>query len=414
MSTLKRRLVLSFTVFAMFFGAGNLIFPPLLAYMSGDNIVLSFLGFVSTAIGLPVIAVIAIGRVGSAEKLASRVHPVFGTIFTITIYLAIGPCLAIPRTASTSYEMLINAYDPSISLFRVIYSALFFIIGGILALNPEKLTKRLGRVLSPILVTLIAVLFIFSLFCQGNTMLEASDAYKTHPFQRGFQEGYQTMDALAGLVFGIIISLNVRTMGVREEEERKECAIAALGGGLLLLIIYLMIVFVGIAARGLAVDVTNGAEVLSIVAYHISPKYGRTVLALIFMIACLNTAISLLSSCGEYFNSLMPRISRTGWIAIFSTLSFLISNIGLDEIISISSPILSLLYPAAIILIALSFLPDSDKLRYTYIISVTLAILSSLLMITGVFSSAFSWIPSSLLGALIGLIIDRKKPSMPS
>ena len=130
------------------------------------------------------------------------------------------------------------------------------------------------------------------------------------------------MDALAGLVFGIIISLNVRTMEVREEEERKECAIATLGGGLLLLIIYLMIVFVGIAARGLAVDVTNGAEVLSIVAYHISPKYGRTVLALIFMIACLNTAISLLSSCGEYFNSLMPRISRTGWIAIFCTLSF--------------------------------------------------------------------------------------------
>ena len=124
----RKRVLLSFTVFAMFFGAGNLIFPPFLAYQAGENVVPAFIGFISTAIGLPVLSLVAIGRAGSPEKLASRVHPAFGIAFTVAIYLAIGPCLAIPRTASTSYEMVANALPSTAGWMQIFYSVVFFIL----------------------------------------------------------------------------------------------------------------------------------------------------------------------------------------------------------------------------------------------------------------------------------------------
>ncbi len=406
---LKKRIVLSFTTFAMFFGAGNLIFPPFLAFMAGENAAVAFLGFVITAIGLPVLSLVAIGKAGSAEKLAARVHPAFGILFTVAIYLAIGPCLAIPRTASTSFEMLANAYPIGSSFYRLIYSAIFFFFSAIIALRPEKLTKRLGKILSPVLVILISILFLFSLSVPHSANVPALNAYAEKAFQTGFTDGYQTMDALAGLVFGIILSINVRALGVEKEKERKEAAIAAVGGGMLLLIIYLMIVFVGLAARGFSFSADNGAEVLSEVAYHVSESFGRPILALIFIIACFNTSVSLLSSCGEYFNSLYSRLSRALWIFIFAFFSFLISNIGLNAIIQLSSPVLTLLYPAAITLIGLAFLKNADKLHYTYVISISFALLFSLLTILKVFSSPFLWLFPTFLGALIGYSLDRSK-----
>lgn len=405
---LKKRILLSFTVFAMFFGAGNLIFPPYLAYEAGRSVIPAFIGFIATAIGLPVLSLIAIGKAGATEKLASRVHPVFAAAFTIAIYLAIGPCLAIPRTASTSYEMVANALPVKIDWLLIPYSIIFFILSGIIALRPEKLTKRLGRILSPLLVTLIAILFIGSMLHFSGSGSEAAGAYATHPFSTGFTDGYQTMDALAGLVFGIVLALNIEALGVKGKDITKEAAMASIGGGVLLLAVYSMIVVIGLSAKGYTADAANGADVLSAAAAAVSEHYGRSVLALIFVIACFNTSVSLLSSCGEYFHHLQPRIPRGGWIAIFAAVSCLISNVGLNAIISISSPILTLFYPAAIMLIALSFLPNPDSLTWTHRIGVVAALIASLLNVLGLYSSTFLWIVPAALGSVIGYVIDRK------
>ena len=405
---LKKRILLSFTVFAMFFGAGNLIFPPYLAYEAGRSVIPAFIGFIATAIGLPVLSLIAIGKAGATEKLASRVHPVFAAAFTIAIYLAIGPCLAIPRTASTSYEMVANALPVKIDWLLIPYSIIFFILSGIIALRPEKLTKRLGRILSPLLVILIAILFIGSMLHFSGSGAEATGAYATHPFSTGFTDGYQTMDALAGLVFGIVLALNIEALGVKGKDITKEAAIASIGGGVLLLAVYSMIVVIGLSAKGYTADAANGADVLSAAAAAVSGHYGRSVLALIFVIACFNTSVSLLSSCGEYFHYLQPRIPRGGWIAIFAAVSCLISNVGLNAIISISSPILTLFYPAAIMLIALSFLPHPDSLAWTHRIGVAAALIASLLNVLGLYSSTVLWIVPAVIGSAIGYVIDRK------
>ena len=150
----RQRLLLGFTLFSMFFGAGNLIFPPHLGAQAGFNFWPAFAGFAVSAIGLPIAGVVAVARAGGFDQLASRVHPKFSLMFTILVYLSIGPCLAIPRTASTSFEMLVPLVGGGRGL-QLSYSIVFFAAAFLVALHPEKLTDRLGRVLCPALIALI-------------------------------------------------------------------------------------------------------------------------------------------------------------------------------------------------------------------------------------------------------------------
>ena len=197
--TLSRRVMMSFTVFAMFFGAGNLIFPVFLAFQAGENVIPAFLGFAISAIGLPVLALQAVTRTGSLGTLADRLHPLFSRIFTIVIYLAIGPCLAIPRTASTSCEMVLLAMGSSSRTVTFIYCTVFFAAAGLMARKPEKLSKRLGKFLSPLLILLILVLLTGTLSAGSLESTPVQGSYVHSPFSEGFLEGYQTMDAIAGL-----------------------------------------------------------------------------------------------------------------------------------------------------------------------------------------------------------------------
>ncbi len=409
----KERMILSFTVFAMFFGAGNLIFPVFLAYESGPSLIPAFAGFALTAIGLPVLSLIAIGRSGSLTELASRVHPIFSVIFTIAIYLTIGPCLAIPRTASTSFEMVVAAAGIPRGIPGIIYSALFFTAGALVALRPEKLSKRLGRILSPLLILLIVILFAGVAAEPAAAGNAVSERYAGHPFSVGFQEGYQTMDAIAGLVFGLLLSVNLTEMKVSDDRKLKEGAIASLFGGMLLLLIYSALAFIGVRGHSFISSPQTGADILSAAAAEISPSYGRILIALIFIIACFNTSVSLLSSCGEYFSRLVPSISRGKWIALFAVISGIIANAGLEKIISLSSPILSLIYPGAIMLIILGLIPGSGRMICTYRLGVSAALISSLLTTAGVSlpfsSSGFGWIIPSLIFSLAGLAADMLK-----
>ena len=361
----------------MFFGAGNLIFPPFLAYEAGSSFIPAFLGFAVSAVGLPVLALLAIGKSGSLEKLGNRVHPLFSTIFIMAIYLAIGPCLAIPRTASTSAEMIL----PDNRLFMLIYSVVFFLAASLVALHPERLSKILGRILSPLLITLIIILFIASVTSMESITSVPLGEYSSSPFAEGLISGYQTMDATAGLVYGIIIFMNLEAMGAEKNRMMK---------------------------------VTNGAAILTAMTHKVFGEYGKAILSAIFVLACFNTSVSLLSSCGAYFESLFPKVRRTGWIFIFAAVSCLISNVGLDAIISISEPVLTLLYPVAITLIAITFMKTSDKLKYTYRIAVFITLIFSLLQMMPIGNSiplaskGFAWLIPDMIGGIIGYIVDER------
>ena len=205
----KNLLLVGFTLFSMFFGAGNLIFPPHLGAQAGTSLWPAFAGLAVSAVGLPIAGVVAVARAGGLDRLAGRVHPVFAMVFTILVYLSIGPCLAIPRTASTSFQMLVPLIGGGTGL-QLAYSVLFFAAAFLVALRPEKLTDWLGRILCPCLIVLIVMLFagclIHPLAAHYGT---PSAEYAALPAVQGILYGYQTMDTLAGLNFGAVIRLNI-------------------------------------------------------------------------------------------------------------------------------------------------------------------------------------------------------------
>ena len=398
---------MGFTVFAMFFGAGNLIFPSFLAYQAGSDVIPAFTGFALSATLLPTIAIIAVTRMGSLEKLADRVHPVFSRILTIIVYLAIGPLLAIPRTASTSYEMVAIATNTDSGIAAFVYSALFFTLAALVALKPEKLSKRLGKITSPLLILLIIILFAGTLLNTDAVRGNGTGVYSAAPLSRGFTEGYQTMDAVAGLVFGSIIAMNVRKAGVEEEKVNKECIIAAFTGGFLLLAVYCALAVTGTFSHAFINNASNGAAVLAATADVIFPSTGKFMIAAIFVLACFNTCTGLLSSCGQYFATLVPSLSREKWISVFSLISLLTATAGLDTIVRISSPILEIIYPAAITLMILALLRHDSNYRFTWILPVfTSLVFSVLSMITGI---SFIWIVPVIAAAATGILIDRRK-----
>ncbi|WP_297210038.1 branched-chain amino acid transport system II carrier protein [uncultured Flavonifractor sp.] len=355
----KNLLLVGFTLFSMFFGAGNLIFPPGIAAKAGVMTWPAVAGLAVSAVGLPVLGVVAVARSGGLDTLGGRVHPLFARAFTIAAYLAIGPCLAIPRTATTSFEMAVPPFvgaEAPISLFRLVYSLVFFAAALWIALRPEKLTDRLGKVLCPILVALIVFTFAGCLLNPLEGYGPASGSYVTHPVIQGFVEGYQTMDTIAALAFGIVIAVNIRARGVEEQGAVVRGTIRAgvIAGGMLL-IVYCMLAHIGALSAGAVPDPTDGAQALTNVVGLLFGTWGSVLLAGIFVIACFNVCVGLISSCGEYFCSICPRLSYRSWAVLFAVVSMVISNAGLTQIISVSAPVLGILYPMAIVLIALSF-----------------------------------------------------------
>ena len=414
----KSLLLVSFTLFSMFFGAGNLIFPPHLGAQAGTSLWPAFAGLAVSAVGLPIAGVVAVARAGGLDKLAGRVHPVFAMVFTILVYLSIGPCLAIPRTASTSFQMLVPLIGGGTGL-QLAYSVLFFAAAFLVALRPEKLTDWLGRILCPCLIVLIVVLFagclIHPLAAHYGT---PSAEYAALPAVQGILYGYQTMDTLAGLNFGAVIALNIRARGVTESRAVEGGTIRAgfIAGGLLL-VVYAMLTHIGGISGAAFPGSDTGASVLTALADGLFGRVGQVLLAVIFVIACFNTCVGLIASVGEYFHELLPRLPYPAIAAFFALMSMLLANIGLADILSLSVPVLNAIYPIAIVLIVVEFLPGRFQrtsvwrlsILFTAIQSIPAALpfgpLSTLMNALPLSSLGFGWLLPALIGIGAGLLI---------
>ena len=422
----RNLLFVGFTLFSMFFGAGNLIFPPFLGAQAGANTWLAFAGFAMSAIGLPVLGVIAVARSGGLAALAGRVHPRFAAVFTLLIYLSIGPCLAIPRTASTSFEMLAPLVGGGAAR-QLIYSALFFAAAFLVALRPEKLTDRLGKLLCPALIVLIVVLFAGCLLHPPAAHYAAAgEPYTALPAAAGFLAGYQTMDTIAALNFGAVIALNIRAKGVADERQVVRGTIrAGWVAGAVLLAIYAMLTHAGALSGAAFPGGETGADTLTQLARGLFGRPGLVLLAAIFVIACLNTCIGLISCVSEYFHGLFPRVPYAAFAAFFALASMVVSNIGLAGIIALSTPVLNAIYPVAIVLIALSFVPRLAAYRWVYPLAVGLTCvqsvadafalpgLSALLDRLPLAGLGFGWAVPALAGLLLGLLLSRRDAAVP-
>lgn len=369
----SNHLVIGVMLFALFFGAGNLIFPASLGQNAGTQVWIAITGFLLTGIGLPFLGTLAMGFSGSKnlQELSSRVHPVFAVIFTSILYLTIGPFFALPRTGAVSFEIGILPFmsQDNAQIGLLIFTILFFGLTLLLSLNPTKIVDNVGKYLSPGIIIGLFFLLIFVIIKPMGSFEAPQGNYVSNAFMTGFTEGYNTMDALASLVFGIIVIQAIRSMGVTST---KGILVAtAKSGGIAIL--FLGLIYAGIAYLG-ATSVNeyglfaNGGPVLSAASEHYFGSFGAILLSVIIFLACLTTSIGLTTACGEYFHTLMPKISYKAFVIFFSIFTCIIANFGLSNIITYSIPVLMLLYPLAIVLIFLTFLsPLFNHARIVYV-----------------------------------------------
>ena len=355
--TRKQMVTISFMLFSLFFGAGNLIFPPFLGQNAGSATVPAIIGFLLTAVVLPVLGVVVVAQFDGLDQLANQAGRRFSSVFTVLIYLSIGPGLGIPRAASVPFEMAVAPYlsaDASATLWMVAYSLVFFLIAFWLCLNPGKLVKRIGNFLTPSLLTLLCFLF-FSFLFNGQTSVAAPQSlYENLPFLQGFSDGYQTMDTIAALNFGLVIATTLGSFGLTEKKDTiRYTVFAGIFAGSILTAVYLMLTYMGMCSSGVYAIQENGAWTLRCIVYQLFGNPGAILLATIFTLACLTTCVGLINSISQYFSTLFPKVSYHRWVCIIVVFSFLICNLGLNAILSISIPVLNAIYPVSIMLILL-------------------------------------------------------------
>lgn len=420
-------LVTGLMLFALFFGAGNLIFPPVLGASAGDRLPAVMAGFLITGVLLPLVAVIAVSTSGEGILgLARRVGGRFGAVAPAAVYLSIGPLYAIPRVVTVAYEL---ATRPVLELLGAapgrwtlpVHAAGFLVVSVLIALRPSRLADRVGRWLTPALLILIAVLCVATI--AGDDVVEraASGPYAAAPFSTGLTQGYLTMDVLAATVFGIVVIQTLRSRGIGSTG-RVVRATAAAGGiaATLLAAVYIGLAMIGARTDGAADD---GTALLRSAASSALGPAGVIVFAAIVILACLTTSVGLLSAWAGYAYATLPRTTFSRHLVAGAGCALILSNLGLAVIIKIVAPLTLLLYPITITLVAATILdviaPGRLRTAYTWPVAVAgvLGLVSALaeagwdapsalLARSGAWNSSTGWIAPTLLALVLGAALD--------
>ncbi|GLB58517.1 branched-chain amino acid transport system II carrier protein [Cytobacillus sp. NCCP-133] len=438
--TSKQILAVGLMLFSLFFGAGNMIFPPFLGQEAGTNVWTAIIGFLITGVGLPLLGIIAIAKNGDLQTIASRVHPVYGIIFTVIMYLAIGPFFGIPRTGTVAFEIgvipFLSETASSSGVFLLLYTVIFFGITAWLSLNPTKLVDRIGKIFTPILLLILAVLVAKSLITPLGNLNTPQGAYADGPFFKGFIDGYLTMDTIAALVFGIVVIGSIKGMGITNKQSlMKICITAGLIAASGLAVVYLSLAYIGASSLETLGKMENGGAILSGSAKYLFGSAGAAILALAITVACLTTSIGLVSACAQYFSKLLPKVSYKAIVIFLSLFSMIVANIGLTQLIQISLPILIMIYPLAIVLILLSFMHNAfNGYSFVYIgaliptglisfldglntAGINVSAIVDFLQFLPFFAQGIGWLTPAITGAIIGyfiaLAVGESKKTIP-
>jgi len=388
-------LALGFMTFALFLGAGNIIFPPSAGMAAGEFIWCAALGFLLTGVGLPLLTVVALARVGGGmDRLTAPLGKFAGTVLAVAVYLAIGPLFATPRTAVVSFEMGIAPFSGNSGMPLFIYTLVFFAAMLFLVLNPGQLVNRIGKFITPVLLAALLVLGGAAIFAPAGEVGAVNESYRGAPLIKGFLEGYLTMDTLGALVFGIVIATAIRDRGVTEPAlVTRYSMIAGVIAAIGLSLVYLALFYLGATSQGIAGGAENGVQILTTYVQHTFGTPGSLLLAVVITLACLTTAVGLTTACGEFFSALLP-VSYRSVVIVFALFSLLVANQGLTQLISVSVPVLVGLYPLAIVLVALSLL-DRFWLSSSRVFVPVMAVTLVFGVVDGLAAAGLgSWVPA--------------------
>lgn len=353
-NTVRDIIVVGFALFSMFFGAGNVIFPPYLGMESGPQWLLGFSAYFIADIGLALLGVFALLRVGSSEAVTLRLGKIPAELLMCAIILCIGPMVAIPRTSASTFEMAIAPNLPGVS--PVLFSVLFFALILALCIKESAVVDIVGKVLTPLLlVGLFAIIIkgIVTPLGEIAALPQIANAAVT-----GIKAGYQTMDALAALPFGIIVLQSVTAKGY--DSGKKQFRVvggAAVLAGVLLLCVYMGLAYLGATVSAQYTSDIGRAQLIMALVEALMGKVGVILFGVVVGLACVTTAIALTSSAAAYFAELCRgKVSYKVFVIAICVFSAVVSNLGLDRIVAVAAPVLDVIYPPTLVLIFISLL----------------------------------------------------------
>lgn len=418
-------------LFALFFGAGNLIFPASMGQAAGTDVWWALLGFCITGVGLPLLTVMAVGYSGlpGLREIGNRVHPWFGVFYSTVCILAIGPCFAAPRTGTVSWEVAVAPFiDPAqAGTFMPIFLAVFLGLAGWLASSPSKLVDRVGKVLTPLLVLTLVIFIIKSFVTPLGEPQAPAAAYATPVMAvvQGILDGYNTLDAIAALIFAALTIGVVREAGYTKQSDIVSVVFkSALIAAPMLGIIYIFIAKIGAESVSQIGMQETGAPILSLSAQVLFGTGGALLLSVMVILACLTTAIGLISCTAAHFRQLFGnRVKYGTWVVIFTIVSYLIGLFGLKTIIVSTIPVLMFLYPICVALVVLCFLHNFVGRRrcvwtwtigFTFVMAFYNGLQTAKIAMGGLeailtewvplHTYGLGWIPFAVLGFVIGMI----------
>ena len=441
--TIKEYILLASMLFGMFFGAGNLIFPVFMGQNAGSAVCPAIASFCLTGVGLPLLGVASLGTSKSENmmELSSLVDRRYGYFYTCLLYLSIGPLFAIPRTATVSFSTGVLPMIPAekSTLILAIFSVIFFALVLYFSLRPSDILTWVGKILNPIFLVFLSILAVTAIVKPMGALDSAAPtgAYTTMSFFQGFLDGYNTMDALASLAFGIVLIDALRNLGVHSPGALSAGTVkAGVGSTILMAAIYCLLALIGAQSRALYDISADGGEALYLIGNHYFGKLGGLLLGVTVTVACLKTAIGLITSCAAIFVELFPKsLSYKTYAILFCAVSFGLANFGLSKIISLSLPVLMFLYPLTITLIFLGLTARWFQFDRRVFLAVTIptglaaildfikalpagaqavihadAILAPANAYLPLFTLGLGWVLPALIGLVIGLVLHFAVP----
>ena len=423
--TNKDIIIVGFALFAMFFGAGNLLFPPFLGLITGKSWLTGFTGFILADVGLSLLAILAIAKCnGEVSKIFSRAGHKLSIALGCAIMICIGPLLAIPRTAATTFEMGIQ---PIFSGFNsIVFSIIFFGVTLLLTIKPSKVVDIIGSYLTPALLIALLVLIGMGIF---NTLGEIQPSTIDGVFSEGVFQGYQTLDALGAVSLGAVIITSIANKGYTKQKEQVSMTFkAGLVAGAGLLVVYGGLTYLGATVSGLFESNVSQAGLIVSITEMLLGFPGKVILGIIVMLACLTTAIGLTSATGQYFSKLTNnKVKYETIVTVVCVFSLVVSNFGVDKIIQFSAPILTFVYPPTIVLVVFTLFGEFIKNDNVFKFGTYAALFISILNIISdfgvkvplinnlpLYSLGFNWVVPVIIASVIGFFVKSSRSKLKS
>ena len=423
--TNKDIIIVGFALFAMFFGAGNLLFPPFSGLITGKSWLTGFTGFILADVGLSLLAILAIAKCnGEVSKIFSRAGHKLSIALGCAIMICIGPLLAIPRTAATTFEMGIQ---PIFSGFNsIVFSIIFFGITLLLTIKPSKVVDIIGSYLTPALLVALLVLIGMGIF---NPLGEIQPSTIEGVFSEGVFQGYQTLDALGAVSLGAVIITSIANKGYTKQKEQVSMTFkAGLVAGAGLLVVYGGLTYLGATVSGLFESNVSQAGLIVSITEMLLGFPGKVILGIIVMLACLTTAIGLTSATGQYFSKLSNnKVKYETIVTVVCVFSLVVSNFGVDKIIQFSAPILTFVYPPTIVLVVFTLFGEFIKNDNVFKFGTYAALFISILNIMSdfgvkvplinnlpLYSLGFNWVVPVIIASVIGFFVKSSRYKLKS